>query len=329
MDAGEFVGLGYVATMKNADPSVIAELRVVSQLACQIAWGTGLPEGVTPDDIAGWLRRTVSYGLDVVGWAWCDARDVSQAEVEAVAHADACVEYGIGRFVANTEENYNAHGNQKSHRYWMVDVYVEAFMDRLGELGAKPLALGLTTTPLFGSSMLLAQSERWVHMPQAFGASTVGQSCTHSQMWGWSASLMRPLVQTYANPDGTRQPAQPYLAESASWQVGVCPYTVEQAMDSEGVALLHQLEPATFRSPVDDPDDGGDDMATPIGSQDGVVAEYNALRDLDPSKTLLVKADGKWPGIETLTNVPLDKWKAWDKAQRRAQILVDDHDDAL
>jgi hypothetical protein len=70
-------------------------------------------------------------------------------------------------------------------------------------------------------------------------------------------------------------------------------------------------------------------MAETIGSQHGVVAEYNALRDLDPSRTLLKKgADGKWPDISTLTQ-PLDQWKAWDKAQRAKQILVSDHDAAV
>jgi hypothetical protein len=70
-------------------------------------------------------------------------------------------------------------------------------------------------------------------------------------------------------------------------------------------------------------------MAERIGSNHGVVAEYNALRDLDPSRTLLRKtADGKWPDISTLTQ-PLDQWKAWDKAQRAKQILVSDHDAAM
>jgi hypothetical protein len=68
-----------------------------------------------------------------------------------------------------------------------------------------------------------------------------------------------------------------------------------------------------------------DDMEL-IGKQDGIVAEYNRLRDLDPSGTLLVKgADGKWPDISTLPT-DLSKWKAYDKGQRRQQILKDDHD---
>lgn len=65
---------------------------------------------------------------------------------------------------------------------------------------------------------------------------------------------------------------------------------------------------------------------TKIGKQDGIVAEYNRLRDLDPAGTLLVKKDGKWPDISTLASVPVEQWKAFDKAQRRSQILKDDHD---
>ena len=70
-------------------------------------------------------------------------------------------------------------------------------------------------------------------------------------------------------------------------------------------------------------------MGTVIGSQHGVVAEYNALRDLDPTKTLLKKVGGKWEDLSTLNSVPLSSWKAWDKAQRTKTILVNDHDQAL
>ena len=72
-------------------------------------------------------------------------------------------------------------------------------------------------------------------------------------------------------------------------------------------------------------------MATKVGKQDGIVAEYNRLRDLDPGGTLLVKgSDGKWPDMwEALAGIPVDQWKAYDKAQRRAQIMKDDHDAAI
>jgi hypothetical protein len=67
-------------------------------------------------------------------------------------------------------------------------------------------------------------------------------------------------------------------------------------------------------------------VPTQIGNQDGIKASVNALRDLDPTKTLLVKdpASG-WPDLSTLPT-DLGKWKAWDKLQRTLQILKDDHD---
>src|SRR5215475_9161079 len=68
-------------------------------------------------------------------------------------------------------------------------------------------------------------------------------------------------------------------------------------------------------------------MAQTIGSQDGIKASFNRLRDLDPGGTLLVKgADGKWPDISTLDSTPIDKWKAYDKWQRCEQIEKNDHD---
>ena len=63
-----------------------------------------------------------------------------------------------------------------------------------------------------------------------------------------------------------------------------------------------------------------------IGPNDGITAMMNRLRDLDPGGTRLVKGtDGKWPPVDTLT-VPVKDWKAYDKAERSLQILVDDHD---
>jgi hypothetical protein len=67
---------------------------------------------------------------------------------------------------------------------------------------------------------------------------------------------------------------------------------------------------------------------TEIGYQHGIVAGMNGLRDLDPAKTLLQKEGSKWPSIDTLADVPLDQWKAWDKMERAFTILVYDHDAA-
>jgi hypothetical protein len=72
-------------------------------------------------------------------------------------------------------------------------------------------------------------------------------------------------------------------------------------------------------------------MATKVGKQDGITAEYNRLRDMDPDGTLLVKGkDGKWPDMwAALATVPVADWKAWDKGQRTKQLLKNDHDAAI
>lgn len=62
-----------------------------------------------------------------------------------------------------------------------------------------------------------------------------------------------------------------------------------------------------------------------IGTQDGIVAAVNRLRDLDPAGTLLKKGPSGWPSITTLPS-DLSTWKAYDKLQRTLQILKDDHD---
>jgi hypothetical protein len=72
-------------------------------------------------------------------------------------------------------------------------------------------------------------------------------------------------------------------------------------------------------------------MAQKIGSNHGVTAGANRLRNLDPGGTLLKKnLDGSWPDMnQALAGTPLDQWKAWDKWQRSFQILVSDHDASL
>jgi hypothetical protein len=69
-----------------------------------------------------------------------------------------------------------------------------------------------------------------------------------------------------------------------------------------------------------------------IGSQHGITAMFNRLRTLDPAGSL-VKPDatGKYPKdpLAQLDGVPLDQWKAYDKAERALTILVEDHDSAL
>lgn len=63
----------------------------------------------------------------------------------------------------------------------------------------------------------------------------------------------------------------------------------------------------------------------PIGSQHGITASCNRLRDLDPAGTICKKRNGKWTPI---TGLPMDLsvWGAWDKLERSLTILVRDHD---
>ena len=109
----------------------------------------------------------------------------------------------------------------------------------------------------------------------------------------------------------------------------VAPYSLYTADDCGGNYMAWQ--PTGFgymgcvEQPAPIPPDGGDEME--IGSQDGIAATFNRLRDLDPAGTLLVKdAKGKWPPLESLASTSLDKWKAYDKGERTLQILKDDHD---
>jgi hypothetical protein len=62
-----------------------------------------------------------------------------------------------------------------------------------------------------------------------------------------------------------------------------------------------------------------------VGSQDGIKAACNRLRDLDPQGTKLKKGSSGWPDISTLPG-DLDSWGAYDKLQRTLQMLRNDHD---
>lgn len=327
-DATRFVGLGFCATFVNADPYTVAELGVYRTLAAQAAYG--MNPAPDHDALFGWINRCEHAGLDVAAWGWCDATNIGDARSEGRYHAEQLTDLELELWIADAEERYDAHGDQWSPRWNMLNAYVDAFMGRLAELGVRAAALAVTTTPRFASSYARAQDYDWLHMPQAFQAdvadATVANTVEFSHAWGWTTSRIRPLVQTYPSPDGTRPAADPYLADSAACNVGISPYTVEQALDPEGCQLIAQLEPAILRAPA--PNGGAPVNGTIIGNQDGIVAATNRLRDLDPAGTLLKKAGGKWPSLGTLT-VPLDQWKAYDKLERTLTILVDDHDQAI
>lgn len=320
-----FVGLGFCATFKNADPSAIAPLEIVTGLAPQIAFGR--QQAPDADLLPGWITRCYAHGLVVRGWAWCAATNTLEAQVEARYHVERCAELGLAWFIANPEESYDAHGNQQDPRYHMVTAYVEAFHERADELGLDFPALGMTSTPGFASHMGEAISRGWVGMPQAFPLAspdaTVANCVANWRSWGWPTTQLRPLVQVFKTEGRLPDPG-PLLAEAEAAGVGLMPYPVEQALDTEGLMLLTALKPAIQHDPTTP-----EDPMEKIGSQDGVTATMNRLRDRDPAGTLLVKgADGKWPkaSIDTLTQ-PLDQWKAYDKLERALTLLVADHDD--
>jgi len=333
MDADRFTGLGFLASYWNADPSVIGPLEVVSSLAVQVVWGMQPAQDTDPPQkLYAWRDRCHAYGLGVIPWGWCDARDVAGAKAEGRYHAERLDALALDEevvYIPNMEAPYDAYGNSSAPQFPMAEAYGEALTERLDSLGLGISALAVTTTPFFASSQWQLAAAGWVTMPQAFSAdyseATVARAVEHMTGWGWPRAQIRPLVQTYAKSD-VYPPAEPYLVESEAAQVGVVPYTVEQAVgENAGRELIRALTPATMRPPCVTETEDNDVQV--IGAQDGIVAEYNRLRDLDPGGTLLVRdAKGKWPSISTLDGIPLEQWKAYDKAERRARILKDDHD---
>jgi hypothetical protein len=148
-------------------------------------------------------------------------------------------------------------------------------------------------------------------LPQCFGPEFGGEK-TAEVVELWHNYGVRCVVPTF----GTYSEWQPSLYNLLE-PFGL--YTADDCGNNfapwEGVGQLNPCEEA----PVP--------VSSKIGSQDGIVASCNKLRDLDPTGTLLVKgADGKWPTIETLPQDNVGSWKAWDKLQRTLQILKDDHD---
>lgn len=293
LDAHRFVGLGFVASYWNADPNTIAQLRAVTGLAVQIAWGMGPAERTQPDDELGaWVRNCTGMGLAVRPWGWCDASDVDHARAEGRYHAERCHALAFDTWIANMEEPYDAHGDSSSARYAMPAAYAKGFTGRAAELGLELRALAITTTPRFGSSTADLSGAGWVTMPQAFSgadpSATVAAVVDHMVAWGWPAALIRPLVQVYAT-DGRRPVAQPYLDESAAAGVGVVPYIVEQALDDEGRALLVALTSATMRPfPLPGPllEFGGGETMAGLGT---VSSLRTAWDELEQSK-----ADDTW-----------------------------------
>lgn len=353
--AGEFVGLGFVASPWNADAAAIRASGLVTGLAVQTVSGTGPSE--QPAAIDALLEACRVFGLERTAWAWCAATDVAGAELEARYHARDVAARRLPRFIANAEESYDAHGDSRSPRYGMLGAYVRAFEAELGTLGYALAAKGITSTPTFASDMTEAQARGWIGMPQAFPlaagpTATIEAAVAHWRAWGWTIETLRPLAQTYRT-DGAYPDATGMLVDAAELEVGLIPYTVEQAMsDPEGRRLLETLRPAIMRLPKGE---GANIMET-IGKQNGVNAAVDRMiareRELAAlgaqlaelvaglESAELVDAAGARIAMPTIvvrdvdddgTNpnrnpANLSTWGAYDKLRRTLLILVDAHD---
>lgn len=139
----------------------------------------------------------------------------------------------------------------------------------------------------------------------------------------WHRYGVRCVYMTYATYGGMTPEAYPLQA----------PYSLYTGDDCGNVFDRWKPTSTGWNGCVEDvlppvPPDGGD--MEKIGKQHGVTAAVNRLRTLDPEGTLLVADSftGKWPSIDTLSETPIDQWKAYDKLERSLTILVEDHDAA-
>jgi hypothetical protein len=243
----EWIGLGFVSTAANAAPDVIADMGPIDVVCPQIAFGMSPPENDPGlDDAIACMGRCLELGLDVAGWAWCAYPEL--AWDEATYHAGVALTLGLERFVANMEEPYDAHGNSQDARMWAPDRYADAF-----RAIAPQVELGVTTTPRWASSGNELRAAGATIMPQAFtgevAEATIPVCVDHAKSWGWPTDRIRPLVQVYKT-NGQRPDAAVYNADAALYSVGVVPYTLEQAFDGEGTAMIRELSPSITRPPV-------------------------------------------------------------------------------
>jgi hypothetical protein len=232
--------------LDECDPCI----RVV---ALQICWGCGYPS-IDPnlDHAKRVIRDTINSGRTPAGWAWCDGPNASAADAEARYHAQTVLEIGLQLFVANCEEPYDAHGNASDPRFTMANTYAAAFRQV-----APNVELGLTTTPRWASDGTGMRQAGATMMPQCFtgaisdGSAEIQAAVPFMESWGWDRSRQRPLVQTYATNGVYPDPAV-YNLESDAYDVGVVPYTLEQAPGN----IIKQLSGSISRPPfTPDPPD--------------------------------------------------------------------------
>ena len=247
MNPSVWVGLGFVATAENCSPDIVKSMGSIKTVAPQICWGLGYPSN-DPDGshTRNLLTACKTAGLGVAGWAWCN--DWARATDEARYHAGETLELGLGMFIANMEEPYDAHGDQSNPKMWAPDEYAQAFRSV-----APQVEFAVTTTPRWASSGNGLRDAGACMMPQAFTGevpdATIPACVSHAQAWGWTTDRIRPLVQVYQT-NGTRPDPGVYNQDSASCQVGVSPYILEQAFDSDGMSMIKTLGPSIARPPA-------------------------------------------------------------------------------
>jgi hypothetical protein len=309
-----WVGLGFVSTIENAPGQILSQIEGITAVAVQIAWGV---DPVKPEVMEDYLDDLVEWGLKPVGWAWCDAESEQAARDEALVHARIAGNLGLNDFIANQEEEYDAHGDAASPKYHMSDAYCASFRSILPDI-----EFAVTTLNRPGSNQVGMREAGAVLMPQCFSeeapGATIDVAMNHAAAWGWTMDRVRPLVQVYETKGVVPDP-NVYLQESADWEVGVIPYILEQALSGQGAAALAALVPAITRQPMPSPPTNGDIMP-PIGSQHGIEATYNRLKKIDPAGCNPA-FDPKHPDA-----LPVDQLKAYDKWCRTMLILVQDHD---
>jgi hypothetical protein len=318
-----WVGCGFVATIENAPGEVLTEIEGISSVAAQIAWGLNTQK---PEIMESYLEDLSRWGLEAIGWAWCDAEDEAGATSEGYRHAEIAASLPITKFIANMEEPYDAHGNSSSPKFHMPTRYCEAFRTIL-----PGIEFAVTTTPRWASDQNGMRAAGAVLMPQAFFGdypdATLDACCQHAQDWGWDMAYVRPLVQVYENPEGLVPDPNEYLIESADWDVGVVPYILEQALGGAGRASLTALVPAITRPPHlhPPPTNGG----TVPGNEIPPITPGEVIGP-DHGITALVDFLQKQPGMpvrnEKYNAAKPATWPWPERLERTLKILASDHD---
>ena len=186
------------------------------------------------------------------------------------------------------------------------------------ELGDRDAAISMEVRP-FGA-VDWRPVAKYPILPQNFPAETHIGDTDYAIRENWNAAGCPCVAITYGAYGGMVPDEFARLTPYGVYTGDDC------GNDFEQWAPLGNCEPCAHEVPT--PPDGGDGV-TKIGTQDGVTAAMNRLRDLDPGGTILYRdPKGKWAALDTIEGTPLDKWKAYDKLERSLAILVEDHDQA-